>query len=205
MRVEQLLVGHMLNFSYILWSDEMWAFVVDTSFGADTLYRRLRDLNLNLKYILSTHHHFDHNQENEKLASLTGAEIVAYVSSPIKKDRTVVDGDVLEAPGLSVRVLHTPGHTQDSVCYYSSSPRCVFTGDTLFVGECGRVDLPTGSAEQMYYTLFEKLCRLPDDTVVYPGHNYGSTPHSTIKREKETNYVLKPRTLQEFLEFMATP
>src|SRR5579875_7078 len=203
MRVEQLLVGHMLNFSYILWSEERVAFVVDASFGADTIYSKLRELNLKLKYILSTHHHFDHNMDNEELASLTGALVVAHRASPIKKDVEVVDGDTLEASGLSVRVIHTPGHTPDSVCYLSGG--CVFTGDTLFVGECGRVDLPGGSAEQMYHTLFEKLGSLPDDTVVYPGHNYGATPHSTMGYEKKTNYVLKPRSLQEFLEFMATP
>ncbi len=197
------MVGHMLNFSYILWSDDRDAMVVDASFGADALYGRLKELGLNLKYILSTHHHFDHNQDNQRLASLTGALIVAHESSPIKKDVAVVDGHTLGARGLSVKVIHTPGHTQDSVCYYSSG--CVFTGDTLFVGECGRVDLPGGSAEQMYHTLFEKLAALPDDTVVYPGHNYGSTPYSTIGREKKENYVLRPRSLQEFLEFMATP
>ncbi|MEM0272890.1 MAG: MBL fold metallo-hydrolase, partial [Thermoprotei archaeon] len=108
-----------------------------------------------------------------------------------------------DAPGLKLGVIHTPGHTQDSVCYVSEGR--VFTGDTLFVGECGRVDLPGGSAEQMYHTLFDKLSRLPDDTIVYPGHNYGATPYTTIGYEKKNNYVLKPRSLQEFLEFMATP
>lgn len=193
----------MLNFSYILWGEERVAFVVDASFGGDVIYRRLGELGLRLKYILSTHHHFDHNQDNEKLASLTGAEIVAHTLSPISKDFGVVDGDTLEAPGLRVKVLHTPGHTRDSVCYYS--PGMVFTGDTLFVGECGRVDLPDSSAEDMYHTLFDKLAKLPDETVVYPGHHYGDRPYSTIGHEKKHNYVLKPRTLQEFLEFMATP
>ncbi|MEM0121121.1 MAG: MBL fold metallo-hydrolase [Thermoprotei archaeon] len=203
MRVEQLLVGHMLNFSYMLWSEERVAFVIDVSFGAKELYSKLRELNLKLKYIFSTHHHFDHNMGNDELASLTGALIVAHEASPIKKDIAVVDGQTLDAPGLKLGVIHTPGHTQDSVCYVSEGR--VFTGDTLFVGECGRVDLPGGSAEQMYHTLFDKLSRLPDDTIVYPGHNYGATPYTTIGYEKKNNYVLKPRSLQEFLEFMATP
>jgi hydroxyacylglutathione hydrolase len=200
--VIQLLVGQMLNFSYIL-HDEREAAVVDASFGAKTIHSELMRRNLRLKYILSTHHHFDHVNENELLASLTGALIAAHRSSPVRKDVELDHGDTMIVGGKSVDIIHTPGHTEDSVCYTAGD--AIFTGDTLFVGECGRVDLPGGSAEEMYRTLFERLSGLKDETVIYPGHDYGSTPTSTWGREKRTNYVLRPRTLSEFLEFMNTP
>ncbi|PSN82732.1 hypothetical protein B9Q01_07190 [Candidatus Marsarchaeota G1 archaeon OSP_D] len=202
MKVEQILVGHMLNFSYVLYTADGVAAVVDTSFEPKKIFQLLTQKNLNLKYILSTHHHFDHVTGNEELASLTGAEIVAHSLSPISKDLRVEHDSVIKLGDEEIRVIHTPGHTKDSVCYLI--PKGVFTGDTLFVGECGRVDLPGGSAREMYYSLFHKLSKLPDDTVVYPGHHYGETPTSTIGREKSTNYVLKPRSLEQFLEFMRT-
>jgi hydroxyacylglutathione hydrolase len=201
--VEQLMVGSMLNFAYILKSDERKAAVVDASFGARILFERLKKEGLELKYILSTHHHFDHVNQNEELASLTGAEIVAHANSPIKRDISVADGQTIRVGEIVINVVHTPGHTTDSVCYYADNS--IFTGDTLFVGECGRVDLPGGSAQDMYFSLFQKLCKLPEETVVYPGHDYGAKPTSTIGYEKRHNYVLKRRTLEEFLEFMATP
>lgn len=192
----------MLNFSYIIYDGDE-AVVVDTSFGAETIHSELTRRRLKLKYILSTHHHFDHVKENEQLAALTGAKIAAHRASPIKKDIELNHGDILSVGDKSVGVIHTPGHTQDSVCYTAAN--AIFTGDTLFVGECGRVDLPGGSAEEMYRTLFERLSGLRDDTIIYPGHDYGETPTSTWGAEKHTNYVLRPRTLSEFLEFMNSP
>jgi glyoxylase-like metal-dependent hydrolase (beta-lactamase superfamily II) len=79
----------------------------------------------------------------------------------------------------------------------------VFTGDTLFVGNCGRVDLPGSNPNEMYTSLFEKVAKLDESLTVYPGHDYGSRPTSTIGQEKRTNYVLRPKSMQEFLEFMA--
>jgi len=81
----------------------------------------------------------------------------------------------------------------------------LMTGDTLFVGECGRTDLPGGSSEQLYDSLFNRLMKLPDEVEVYPGHDYGPKPNSTIGYEKTHNYVLKPRTVEEFVRFMKEP
>src|SRR3989442_995115 len=81
----------------------------------------------------------------------------------------------------------------------------VFTGDCLFVGDCGRVDLPGSSVEDMYASLFDKVRKMDDALIVCPGHHYGKTPLSTIGEEKRTNFTLRPRTLAEFTKFMATP
>jgi hydroxyacylglutathione hydrolase len=100
-------------------------------------------------------------------------------------------------------VIHTPGHTPDSICLLCNTK--LLTGDTLFVGECGRTDLPGGSSKDMYFSLFSKLMKLDDNIEVYPGHDYGRSPSSTIGSERITNYVLKKRSLEEFIEFMRQP
>jgi glyoxylase-like metal-dependent hydrolase (beta-lactamase superfamily II) len=112
----------------------------------------------------------------------------------------VVDGDTFDAGRLKFSVVHTPGHTKDSVLYIFEGN--VATGDTLFVGECGRTDLPGGDPAEMYESLLHRVVRLDDALVVLPGHDYGATPTSTIGREKKENYTLKPRTLEQFLKFL---
>jgi glyoxylase-like metal-dependent hydrolase (beta-lactamase superfamily II) len=104
---------------------------------------------------------------------------------------------------LKVKVVHTPGHSPDSCCYIVAGR--VFTGDCLFVGDCGRVDLPGSSIEQMYDSLFQKVRKMDEDLVVCPGHHYGSARTSTIGDEKRTNYTLKPRSLEDFIRFMRAP
>jgi glyoxylase-like metal-dependent hydrolase (beta-lactamase superfamily II) len=139
---------------------------------------------------------------NDQMAALTGAKIVQHKNSQLEKHTAVSDGDVIEIGSVRLRVLHTPGHSKDSMCLILEG-QLIFTGDTLFVGNCGRTDLPGSDPAEMYHSLFDKLAKLDDKLIVYPGHNYGSAPTSTIGREKKTNYVLQQRTKQEFLEFMS--
>jgi len=192
------------NFSYII-ADEITkeAAVVDPSFNADAITQILRDQDLKAKYIINTHHHADHTAGNNNLRSGFHAKIVAHRLSRVDKDVSVVDGDIIRVGGVAIRVIHTPGHSSDSICLLAENK--LLTGDTLFVGECGRTDLSGGSAEDMYHSLFDKLMKLDDSIEVYPGHDYGSKPHSTIGAERRTNYTLEKRSLEEFLEFMSTP
>lgn len=192
------------NFSYVV-ADEATkeAAVVDPSFNAEAIISLVRHRGLKVKYIVDTHHHGDHTAGNERVQSSLGGKVVAHTSSNVAKDIGVEDGDVLRLGKVAIKVIHTPGHTADSICLLVDGK--VLTGDTLFMGECGRTDLPGGSAEDMYHSLFDRLMRLGDDVEVYPGHDYGSAPFSTIGVEKRTNYTLKKRTLNEFLEFMAEP
>jgi glyoxylase-like metal-dependent hydrolase (beta-lactamase superfamily II) len=115
----------------------------------------------------------------------------------------VRDQDTLQLGKLTVRVIHTPGHTPDGICLLADNK--LITGDTLFVGECGRTDLAGSSAEDMYHSLFDKILTLDDSIEVYPGHDYGKMPSSTIGHERKTNYTLEKRTLEEFIEFMSEP
>jgi glyoxylase-like metal-dependent hydrolase (beta-lactamase superfamily II) len=121
----------------------------------------------------------------------------------VKKDVPLDDGMVLEVGGLRITVLYTPGHTPDGVCYVVDG--CLFSGDTLFIGECGRADLPGSDPSALYDSLFDKLGRLPGDTRVYPGHDYGPKPWSTLDEQRRTNYTLAPRTRAQFIAFLAEP
>ncbi len=106
-------------------------------------------------------------------------------------------GDVLALGEVAITLLHTPGHTPGSQCFLVENR--LVSGDTLFVQGCGRVDLPGGDAEEMYRTLTQRLAKLPADTVLYPGHHYGSQPTSTMGEQRQTNYALQPKTLDDWL------
>ncbi|MEM3640531.1 MAG: MBL fold metallo-hydrolase, partial [Candidatus Bathyarchaeia archaeon] len=164
------------------------------------IIRIIKEHNLNVKYIVNTHHHGDHTAGNEEIRSRFSAKVVAHKLAHINKDISVEDGQTIKIGELAIKVIHTPGHTPDSICLLVND--ILLTGDILFVGECGRTDLPNGSAEEMYHSLFEKIIKLNDNIKVYPGHDYGPKPNSTIGEEKRTNYTLQKRTLAEFLEFM---
>jgi glyoxylase-like metal-dependent hydrolase (beta-lactamase superfamily II) len=153
------------------------------------------------KYIINTHSHFDHVLGNEQVSSVTKAKIVQHESSKLDKDIAVRDGQAIDLGKTLLRVFHTPGHSEDSICLVVDE-KLVFTGDTLFVGTCGRIDLPGSDPSKMYHSLFDVVCRLDEKLVVYPGHNYGPNATSTIGRERATNYVLQPRTKEQFLELM---
>lgn len=193
------------NFSYIIADDTTReAAVVDSSFNAGEITRILKAENLKLKYIINTHSHSDHTAGNAELRSMFNAVTVAHRLSRINPDVKVDDGDIIGIGSITVKVIHTPGHTPDSICLLVDNQK-MLTGDTLFVEECGRTDLAGGNSKSMYNSLFNKILKLNDDLEVYPGHDYGSKPYSTIGEERRSNYTLEPRTLIEFIEFMKQP
>jgi hydroxyacylglutathione hydrolase len=200
--VLQIAVGQMANFTYIVADEENGeAAVIDPSWDLDKIFQTLKKNNWRAKYIINTHTHFDHVIGNEQVAELTGAKVVQHKNSQLEKDIAVSDGDTIEIGHIRLRVLYTPGHSKDSICLLLDD-QFILTGDTLFVGNCGRVDLPGSDAKEMYDSLFNRLAKLDENLVVYPGHNYGPTSMSTIGHEKKTNYVLQPRSKQEFLQLM---
>jgi hydroxyacylglutathione hydrolase len=157
-----------------------------------------------LKYIINTHGHSDHTAGNSEIASSFHTKIVAHKLSRVNFDIGVEDSDVLSIGKIRLKVIYTPGHTVDSICLLVDD-RKLLTGDTLFVGECGRTDFPGGSTKSIYNSLFNKLMKLDDVVEVYPGHDYGVRVSSTIGEEKNSNYTLQPRNLKEFIDFMAEP
>jgi hydroxyacylglutathione hydrolase len=193
------------NFSYVVADEAVKeAAVVDSSFNVDEIVKVLKSEGFGLKYIINTHGHSDHTAGNLELRSLLGGEIVSYSLSNTRTDLTVEDGEVLSVGAVSIKVIYTPGHTTDSICLLVDDKK-LLAGDTLFVGECGRTDLAGGSSAKMYESLFDKILKLNDAVEVYPGHDYGPKPSSTVGEERRTNYTLQPRSVEEFTEFMKEP
>jgi hydroxyacylglutathione hydrolase len=202
MRIIQIPVGQMANFTYILVDiTTRDCILIDPSWDLEKIFDILRENSSKIKYIINTHSHFDHILGNAEVANRTGAKIVQHKSSKDDKDISVADGDSLTLGKNIIKVLHTPGHSKDSMCLIVND-QYIFTGDTLFVGNCGRVDLPGSDPNEMYDSLYNKILHLSESLIVYPGHDYGELQKSTIGREKKANYVLQHSSKEDFLSFM---
>lgn len=205
MQVHQVRVGPMQNFAYLVADDAGEGALVDPGFEPERLVDEAKARGVRIAQVWATHGHHDHVGGIPRAKALTGASVHAHASAdhaPV--DVRHADRARFRAGALDVEVLHTPGHRFDSVCYLVDGTH-LLTGDTLFVGECGRVDLPGSSVDDMHRTLTSTLRALPDDLVILPGHDYGKTPTSTLGHEKRHNYTMQPRTLEEFRRFMAEP
>ncbi len=187
--------------------DSKEALLIDPGGPASALFARLGREGWRLRWIVNTHGHWDHISGNEAARALGGrlvmhcldveffsqphiqAEIVARGVPPLGRvDLAVEDGDRLSLGDGEALIIHTPGHTPGSICLYF--PGHLFTGDTLFVGAAGRTDLAESSLAALLRSLEEKIMPLPDDTRIWPGHDYGDTPASTLAQEKATNPFL---------------
>ena len=198
MKVYQVAVGPMQNFSYIV-EDESTreAIIIDPSWDLDKIIQIVEEQNLNPKYIVNTHWHDDHTRGNEELAAEISVKIVQHEASTLQNDMTVKDGDSIKFGCSELVVYHTPGHSKDSICLVGDGK--IFSGDTLFVGNCGRIDLPGGSSRELYHSLFDVISNLDDGLIMYPGHDYGSAQTSTIGNEKMTNPVMQKISEDDFV------
>jgi glyoxylase-like metal-dependent hydrolase (beta-lactamase superfamily II) len=218
---KQLELGPMQNYVYLL-GDPITrdAAVVDAAWDIDAIDETAEADGYRITHDLVTHFHPDHLGGAFMGHSVIGAaELVGRVPATVvihkaelpfvhrltglsDSDVTAVEGgDDVMIGNLKVKLLHTPGHTPGSQCFLVDN--AVVSGDTLFIGSCGRVDLPGSSPEDMYRSLHDVLATLPDDTVLFPGHNYADRPTSTIGEEKRTNMMLRFRNLKEFLGVMS--
>ncbi len=172
--------------------------VVDPSFAAKEILNVVAERGISVRYVVDTHGHRDHVQGNRLLAEKTGAKVAIHERDAFMledpPDVLLHDGDVLWIGEAKVEVIHTPGHTPGGICLFSEG--FLFTGDTLFVGNCGRTDLEGGSDEDLFNSL-RRLKSLDGAVRVYPGHSYGGRS-STIERERRTNPAMRCRTLSEF-------
>jgi len=219
--LKQIELGPMQNFVYVI-ADPLTreAVVVDPAWDVDRLVKVLEEDDLKLKAALITHFHPDHLGGDFMGRHIQGAAELLQRNFPIKvylhkteadyanriahlseSDMVRTDGtEELRIGERSLRFLHTPGHTPGSQCFLIDGN--LISGDTLFIGGCGRVDLPGSDPEQMYDSLVNKLKQLPDATVLYPGHNYAHRPTSTIGEEKQRNLYLRFERVQDFLGMM---
>ncbi|MFQ5910833.1 MAG: MBL fold metallo-hydrolase [Thermoplasmata archaeon] len=191
------------NFSYLIGDEGTGlAAVVDPSGNQREILRLVADRKLKLEYVLITHSHPDHTSGTDDLVSKAGAKVVAHESSRMRKDLAVTDGHKIQMGGLTIEIMHTPGHTPDGICVIVDKK--MMTGDTLFIRECGRTDIGGGDSVKMYDSL-NRIKALPAGMEVWPGHDYGPKPSSTIGEEVRENYTLEDRTLEDFIEFMKEP
>src|SRR5262249_26787966 len=152
---------------------------------------------LRVRYVIDTHTHADHFSGAQALRETFGAPIVMHRYSPAPYvDLRVEEGHSLPLGVMRLRILHTPGHTRDSMAIHVEDR--VFTGDTLLIGGTGRSDLPSGDPEHLFESLFEKLLTLPDATLVFPAHDYKGRDHSTIGDERQNNPRLAKSNRAEF-------
>jgi hydroxyacylglutathione hydrolase len=153
--------------------------------------------NLKVEYTVLTHGHSDHTWGVNEAKQQTGARIVAHAKNPIAADITVDDGDKLELGKLTLEFLYTPGHSDDSICILGGDK--LVTGDILFVGKVGGTDFGE-NARKEYDSLHGKIMKLGDHIEVYPGHNFGVKPSSTIGHERKTNPFLLRESFEDFVD-----
>lgn len=189
---EQIPVGSD-NFAYLIADEESReAALVDPAFDPRRILKKLTHSRLTLKYLINTHSHFDHVSGNRFCLENTNARLLAWND----KTGALKDGDIIRLGNLSLSIIHTPGHTPDSICIRTENK--LVTGDTLFVGTIGKTGFGS-DAELMFTTLQNKILPLPDSLEIYPGHDYGPEPCSTLGREKERNPFLRVRTFADFI------
>ena len=214
---KQIELGPMQNFVYLIGDvKSRKAAVVDAAWEIDKILRIAAQDNMEVTHAFVTHTHPDHiggrfaGVEIEGVTELLGkckAKVVVHkAEAEFLKDLSPSDvvkaesGDKIDVGGLEIQLLHTPGHTPGSQCFLVENR--IVSGDTLFIGSCGRVDLPGSNPEQMYYSLTQKLMALPSDTILFPGHHYSERPTSTMGEQKRINPYLQFHSLKQFLAAM---
>ena len=218
MDIKQLYTSCLSEAAYFIASDGEAA-VIDPLRDVDTYIKMAEEKGVKIKYIFETHFHADFVSGHVELAAKTGAPIVYGPDTQASfKVHVAKDGEEFMVGKLKIKALHTPGHTLESTCYLlhdeAGEPYCIFTGDTLFVGDVGRPDLFSGNlskedlAGMMYESLRDKIKPLADNVIVYPAHgpgsscgkNLGPDTFSTIGAQKATNYALQDMTAKEFIK-----
>lgn len=199
MLFKQIKIGPMQNFSYII-GDETTkeAAVVDAGWDIDKLIDISNKECLKINKIILTHSHYDHVQKVDELASRTDSDVFFHeddcneiritIKNQSARIHQLKNNDTINIGKIKIKIIHTPGHTPGAICLLVEDK--LLTGDTLFVNAIGRTDLPGGDSIKLFESL-QKLKKLNDDIKVYPGHDYGDVPFSTIGNEKKNNPYFK--------------
>jgi hydroxyacylglutathione hydrolase len=196
---EQIRIGGDRNFGYLLGDrDAGTAVIIDPAFTPADVVKRATEQNLKISHIINTHGHPDHINGNAEAAKLTGALVAAHPDSPTLPDVRLADNEELTVGGLRLKFLHTPGHCPDHIVVYEQTCRLLISGDLLFVGKVGGSE-NTIDARIEWNSLQRILTEVPDAATVWPGHDFGARPVSTIAMERNSNPFLRCADLSEFL------
>ena len=204
--LKQMEVGPMANFIYFIGDKSTnEVVVIDPAWDVKFLLEEAKENNLRIKAALVTHGHFDHTNGVEGL--LSELDIPVYVNKSemdffkfdwgkenIKKTES---GDKLKIGNIEIQFIHTPGHTPGSQCFLINNN--LVSGDTLFINGCGRCDLPGGNVEEMFDTIYNKLMKMDNGTIIFPGHNYSEETQDTLENQLKTNPYMQHDNLMAFI------
>ena len=197
---EQIRAGGDRNFGYLLGDREAkQGVLIDPSYSPEAFVQRAAEQNLAVSHIINTHSHPDHVNGNAKAIELTGGRLAAHGDSPLSPEVRLADGDELAVGSLRLKFLHVPGHCHDHLVVYEPSYQLAVTGDLLFVGKVGGTRSEE-DAKTEWASLQRLLEAVPDTATVWPGHDYGVRPSSTIGLERQTNPFLLCPDLSAFLQ-----
>ena len=191
------------TYTYLIASDKgREALVIDPVLENVELYiQLLKKLDLKLVKVIDTHIHADHITAASKLKSKTNCSIIMGEQTPSNTvDIKVKNDEIIYVDDLKIKAIYTPGHTKDSYSFIMGN--CLFSGDTLLINGTGRTDFQGGSSKDSYNSIFNKLLKLPDETLLYPAHDYNGKKVSSIGKEKKFNPRLQVRSESEYIDIM---
>ena len=209
--LKQMEVGPMENFIYFIGDrDTKEIAVIDPAWDVSLLLEEAKKEDLKIKYAFVTHGHFDHTNGVEEL--LKTLDIPVFINKNEadffkfkwgkENVKTISSGEKLKIGNIEIEFVHTPGHTPGSQCFYvralHATPLLV-AGDTLFINGCGRCDLPGGNVDQMFDTITNKLMKMDNSTIIFPGHNYAEKTQDTLENQKKTNPYMQYDNLRAFV------
>jgi hydroxyacylglutathione hydrolase len=195
---EQIRAGGDRNLGYLLADrDAGRGVLIDPSFSPEAFVQRARDQHIAITHVVNTHSHPDHVNGNEQAMAMTGAPLAAHVDAPTQPTVRISDGDEIAVGSLGLRFLHVPGHCADHLLVYEPRHRILITGDLVFVGKVGGTRGDEDARTE--WNSLQRVLELADENTVWPGHDYGARPSSTIALEKASNPFLRCSDVEAFL------
>ena len=203
MLFKQLFDTKSSTFTYLIASSKgSEALIIDPVLENVDLYiNLLKKLDLKLVKVIDTHIHADHITGASKLNKKTSCSIIMGEHTPAESVQIKIkDEEIINIDDLEIRAIHTPGHTEDSYSFLMNG--CLFSGDTLLINGTGRTDFQNGNAKDSYDSIFNKLLKLPEETLLYPAHDYNGKKVSSLSKEKKNNPRLQVKSVDEYIEIM---